>query len=548
MKSYRVLLVAAVAGVVLGLVTWHIGKREGAPEPAAREGEPGPGEPGVPPGPVDQEGRRLARGTVFLDENGNGSRDPGERGIPHVRVSDQLTVTETDREGQWSLPAHEEAIYFVVKPRGFRTPLSEQNLPLFYYIHREIQPPDIQGRSVQPTGPLPESIDFPLVGQEEADRFQMLVLGDPQPRNLEEVNYLAHDVLEELVGTSAAFALTLGDLAFDASDLYPAINRATGTVGIPFYNTHGNHDANYDGLDTYQHFETWRSVFGPRYYSFDYGPVHFMILSDVLYPQEGDRYITGLGEEQLEWIEADLSYVPRETLVVLAMHIPLTPASQTPDFGRLYEILKDRPHTLSFSAHLHTVSQGFLTEEHGWLGTTPHHHINAGATCGRWWGGARDETDIPHATSADGTPNGYFLVTFDGTGYSTRFKAARRPPDYQMQIEAPDEVDAARVRYAAVPVLVNFFNGNERSVVEMSVGGSAEWVPMRFAPQVDPLYARVTERESGQEASTAYHIWEGALPSDLTPGGHLIRVRATDMYGQVFTASRILRVQDQDGL
>ena len=34
----------------------------------------------------------------------------------------------------------------------------------------------------------------------------------------------------------------------------------------------------------------------------------------------------------------------------------------------------------------------------------PHHHINAGATCGRWWGGDKDETNIPHATSSDDKP------------------------------------------------------------------------------------------------------------------------------------------------
>ncbi len=347
------------------------------------------------------------------------------------------------------------------------------------------------------------------------------------------------------MGTSAAFAVTLGDIAFDDLELYPYYIRSTGTVGIPFYNTHGNHDANYDGLDTYQHFDTWRSFFGPRYHSFDYGPVHFVILSNVLFPEQGDRYFTGLGEEQLAWLREDLSYVPEDQLVVLAMHIPLAPAEQNPDYARLYELLQDRTYTLSFSAHSHVVSQGFLTAEHGWMGATPHHHINAGATCGRWWGGARDETDIPHATSADGTPNGYFVVSFDGNQYSTRYKAARRPADHQMQIEAPDEV--ARSELPATPVLVNIFNGNERSVVEMSVGETGAWVPLEFSPQVDPLYARVTERESGQRASVSYHMWEGRLPADLPPGGHLIRVRTVDMYGQEFNDSRVIMVSGEGG-
>ena len=482
----------------------------------------------------------VAQGIVFFDENENGLRDSGERGLPGVRVSDQRSVTVTDADGLWTLPERDEAIYFVVKPRGYMTPVSADNLPTFYYIHKNNEALPLEGPTVQPTGPLPESIDFPLVRQDEPDRFEALFLGDPQPRNLEEVNYLAHDVLEEMVGTNAAFAVTLGDIAFDNSETYLPFIQATGKVGVPFYNTHGNHDANYDGMDTYEHYDTWRTLFGPRYYSFDYGPVHFIILSDVLFPEQGDSYFTGLGQEQLDWIEEDLYYVPTETLVVLSMHIPLLPADRNADFARLYELLQGHPYTLSFSAHSHTVSQGFLTEEHGWPGAEPHHHINAGATCGRWWGGARDETDIPHATSADGTPNGYFVVSFDGNEYSTRFKAARRPSDYQMQIQAPDEV--GRSGLAETAVLVNIFNGSDRSVVEMAVGEEGEWIAMDLTPQIDPLYARVTERESGQGASVSNHMWEGRLPPDLPTGGQLIRIRTVDMYGQEYTGSRIVRV------
>ena len=149
------------------------------------------------------------------------------------------------------LPGHDEAIYFVVKPRGYRTSLSENNLPLFYYIHKTTPVLPLEGPTLQPTGPLPESIDFGLVPQEEPDRFEALVLGDPQPRDVQEVDYLAHDVLEEMVGTEAAFAIVLGDISFDNKETYLPYNQATGRVGIPFYNVHGNHDGNYDGMNTF---------------------------------------------------------------------------------------------------------------------------------------------------------------------------------------------------------------------------------------------------------------------------------------------------------
>jgi hypothetical protein len=483
----------------------------------------------------------MARGTVFFDRNGNGTRDRGEPGLAGVRVSDQLTVTKTDRLGRWELPAHQEAVYFVIKPRSYMTPLSDENLPRFYYLHKETEPLRLQSPTVPRSGPLPSSIDFPLVRQFEPDRFEAVIMGDPQPRDLTEVNWFAHDILEELNGTNALFAITLGDLTFDNLANYPAINQAVGTVGIPFYHVLGNHDANYDGgTDTHHHYETWRAFYGPPYYSFDYGRVHFVILADVLYPEGGTRYIAGLGQRQLDWLEADLSFVPKNQLVVLAMHIQLGSAERTPDFGRLYGLLQDRPHTLSFSAHSHTLTHMFLDMTVGWPGPEPHHHINAGAACGRWWAGETDETDIPHATGSDGIPNGYFIVTFDGDGYSTRYKAARRPADYQMFIAVPDEV--FRVELADTPILANIFNSSTRSRVEMSVGDSGEWIEMWHSPQPDPIYSRVAARQSEQQGNRSSQMWEGRLPVELPAGGHLIRVRTTDMHGQFYTGSRIIRV------
>jgi hypothetical protein len=78
----------------------------------------------------------------------------------------------------------------------------------------------------------------------------------------------------------------------------------------------------------------------------------------------------------------------------------------------------------------------------------------------------------------------------------------------------------------------------------MTVGESGEWVELDYAPQIDPLYSKVAREQSNQSASRCYHMWEGRLPADLAPGGHLIRVRTTDMHGQVFTGSRIIRVTD----
>src|SRR6185295_12718816 len=60
-------------------------------------------------------------GTVFLDRNGNGRRDPGEPGIAGVAVSDQDTVVVTAADGSFRLRAAGNGLVFVSVPSGYRS-------------------------------------------------------------------------------------------------------------------------------------------------------------------------------------------------------------------------------------------------------------------------------------------------------------------------------------------------------------------------------------------------------------------------------------------
>ena len=80
-------------------------------------------------------------------------------------------------------------------------------------------------------------------------KLSAILFADTQPRNQWEIDYIAHDVVEELIGTDAAFGVTLGDIMFDDLSLYPSLNRTIGLIGIPWYNVVGNHDINQDTTD-----------------------------------------------------------------------------------------------------------------------------------------------------------------------------------------------------------------------------------------------------------------------------------------------------------
>jgi hypothetical protein len=486
------------------------------------------------------------------------ARDRGEWGVRGVAVSNGREVVRTDWRGRYRIAVNHDGAVFVVKPRGYATPLDENGLPRFYTLHKPRgSPAGLDYPGVEPTGPLPEAIDFPLTRAREAEKFRMLLFGDPQPYTLEELDFLARDVVEPLVGADVAFGMTLGDLVGDDLSLFEPLNRIVGRIGVPWYNVIGNHDMNYRAASDAHADETFERVYGPPTYAFQVGRVHFVVLDNVIYTgwneqeQQLGRYEAGFREDQIEFVRNYLDGVSRRDLVVLAMHIPLDEFSEYAQQRRaLFEALAGHPHTLSLSAHTHIQYHHFFTEEDGVAAGRTHHHLNHATTAGSWWLGALDEVGVPHATMRDGAPNGYSILSFDGNAYRVEFRAARRPADYQMNVIAPAAVRAEDA--AQTEVIVNVFAGSERSTVEMRLGPNGPWRPLERVERVDPLYVEMLEREQSGEPplesalpqpQDSRHLWVGVLPVDPPRGTARLDVRTRDMFGHVYTATRIIHIE-----
>ena len=491
----------------------------------------------------------FASGTVFHDVNKNGNRDAGEKGLPNVAVSNGKEIVETDEKGNWKLPASEDVIFFVIKPSGWMNPLNKHKLPQFHYIHKPKGSPVSRHRGTPPTGPLPQSIDFPLHKQVEPDKFRAVFFGDPQPRNQTEIDYIANDIVAELIGTDAKFGVTLGDIMFDNLSLFGSLNQTIALIGIPWYNVIGNHDLNFEAkLDRYSD-ETFERVYGPPYYSYDYGKVHFIVLDNVDWNHDAQRnratYRGAFGKQQLAFVKADLARVPKDRLVMLMMHIPLT---STGDRKDLYRIIEKRPYTLSISGHTHWQAHQFIDRGDGWMGAKPHHHIVNVTVSGSWWKGAKDERGIPHTTMRDGAPNGYSIITFDGSEATFDFKAARFPKSHQLRIETPIVIKSTDS--AKTMVYVNVFSGSEKSTVKLRVN-DGPWLNLKKTVEIDPYYARMREEEiknkvPGPELNSptsSLHLWKGPLPANLPKGAHTLQAVTRDMYGREFSAKRVLRVE-----
>ena len=486
----------------------------------------------------------LARGYVFHDEDSNGMFDHGEAGVEGVRVSNGREVVVTNARGQYALPVSNDTILFVVKPSGWSTALDVNGISRGYYVHKPAGSPKTEYPGVSPTGPLPASVDFPLTRHHEPEQFDALLFGDPQPEDEEGVTHYAHDVVEELVGSDAMFGITLGDIVEDRLDLLDDINATTAQIGVPWHYVMGNHDMNKDSTTDDLADETFERVYGPPYYSFTYGKMHVIVLDSVY--REGDKFHAELGTRQLTFIENDLAHVPDDYLVVFAMHIPLVEFS---DKEALFNIAQKRSHLLMIAAHWHRIEQLFLGPDDGWRGETPLHHYVVGATGGSWWTGFRDASGIPHATMSDGSPNGYTVLSVNGSDYSFRYKAARRPEDYQMIITAPEKVIAAQA--AATEIVVNIFAASERATVEMRLGENGDWTPMARKRGVDPFVEAFHKREKAiapeeapwGEPNETNHLWTGTLPANPPVAMTVLYVRATDPIGATFSGRRLISIE-----
>lgn len=496
-------------------------------------------------------------GVVYEDTNKNEKKDRKEKVLPNVLVSNGVDVVSTDSNGRYQLELTNDAPVFVIKPSGYQFHLDAHNLPKFYYLHKPNGSPASEYEGVKPTGKLPKSLDFALFPAEENQQFTAFTFGDPQAYNLQEIQYFINGIIKDVDRSKAVFGISLGDLVGDDLSLHPPYKDAIKQIGLPWYNVMGNHDMNYDAKIDEHSDETYEKHFGPNNFSFNYGKVHFIILDNILYPdpRDGKGYWAGFRSDQLKFVENNLKHVPKDHLIVLAFHIPLEDNNgewfRVADREKLFDLLKDFPHTLSLSAHTHIQQQLFHGKDKGWKQEKPHHEYNVGTTSGDWYSGEINAQGVPESTMRDGTAKGYALIHFNGNSYEVDYKVAGKPEDYQMNVFAPKAVlKAERSRHS---VYANVFMGNPNDEVLFRIN-EGEWKKMKFTNEEDPKYqsnfykwdlsetAVRGRRPSKSMKST--HLWSARIPTNLEVGEHTIEIKATDMYGKVHYGSTTYKITE----
>ncbi len=475
----------------------------------------------------------VLKGSVFNDTNANGIKDAGENGISGILVSNQQQIVVTDKNGQFEIETASNSYVYVVKPNNYNLSRKGQ-----FYVDAA------QSNGTHNFGLTPKSVSA---------IFSTLMVGDPQMRGEKPLRAFRDDIVTEMFNYNVDFACFLGDIADNDLSIYSQEIDIVNRLPYPVFHVFGNHDINEKAPTATSASDVFKRSYGPDYYSFDEGEVHFIILNNVLYQgwnKDTDKrgeYFGGLTDIQYQWLKSDLAYVGKEKLIVILSHIPfLQQYTYSTEINRLFSLIEDRPNLLALSGHLHYIQNYFFDKSTFWNSSVPFQGMTIGAACGGWWTGPIDERGLPVSTSVDGSPNGYYRFTFEGNKYKYEFIPADHRPDFQVHITLSSD-DLRKGTLNEVYASINVFTATPKATVKVSFDNGKPILAENYtgkdlfiANTYDQRYNYDNWRPKQEDTD---HLWKIKIPEDLSVGCHSMTIEATDVNGEVYTGYKLFEIQ-----
>ena len=451
-------------------------------------------------------GGLLVSCSKSLSVSGSGAKSikgkvtAGGKGIGGVVVSDGFSVVQTSNNGKYEIlltPQSEHV--FVSIPSGYAFP-QEASIARHYKIVEE------------GIGEL----DFELQKLSVDDtKHQFIIWADPQVRNAGDVGkMMAQSVpdVQQFIRSQPASTLmhgiSVGDIVWDTPNLFADYNKAVAQCGIPFFQVLGNHDMDYNKGGDEMSDDTFKKNYGPSYYSFNRGQVHYVVLDDVLYLGSDRNYKGSITQQQLDWLKKDLSFVPKDKLVVLCVHIPVH--SSVDNKQALYDVIKE------YNVH---IMSGHTHNNRNSIRENVYEHVH-GTLCGAWWTGP---------VCGDGTPPGFGVYEVDGNTLKWQYKSIGKPLDYQLSAQVYTN-DQGRKE-----ALANVWNWDKEWKVEWwadeAYKGTLTNTP-GLDPQTVSLYKgdQLPKGRVFVEPMKTDHLFVAEVPN----GASKIKFVATDRFGRTY--------------
>lgn len=513
-----------------------------------KPGNTTPNRPSVP----DQKGATV-KGAVLCQG----------KGVPDVVVSDGIEVTRTDADGFFWLGSRMKNGYvFISVPSGYM-PECDGALPLFW------QPVSSKTK---------EALYFDLQ-EEKNDSFGLIVSADlhlADRYGSKDVTAFKEYYLPALSAVAAESAgkpvynIVLGDMTWDIYWNNLNLNRYRAMAKqfpVKTFHVLGNHDYDMSCTDDAKAAQQYVSTLGPVWYSFNIGKNHFVVLDDVVYKNvnQSRNHDTYVSDEQLEWLKKDLSFVPAEYRIFVAMHcaafdvqgissqgvlkvgLNFSPASKE---TALLECLKGREvHFITGDTHINQS----IPPESGCVSGADFYEHNVAAVCSSWWW----TWYLSHNhICKDGSEGGFLVFSAEGTELSWKYRTLSY--GYEKQFRAYDmnrvkevilsdpmyasfyNAYPSREKYGSIPanaVLVNVFNWDSRWRVKVTEGGVE--LPVTWKSIEDPYHTLCYDAprvlENGEYTSSfrtiaTQHIFMVCASS----GTSTLEIEVEDSFGNVY--------------
>jgi len=449
----------------------------------------------------------VGRGTIQGRVTGDG------RPLSGVLVSDGYRIARTNAAGEYELPIGPKSgrFVFVTTPRGYWADV--------FYV--PIGKALASGRA-----------DFSLAPKHQPDRFDFVfacdlgyLSSDPKKAGMAKTKASLREI--NALKPTPAFIMIQGDICIRANQGKNCVECFSVST-IPVRIGIGNHEIMVKQKNPYGAYER---LFGPTYYSFDWGPVHFIVLNGnkAMPHGKGNAVVHGAVEgSELAWLKADLAAQPKDKPLVVGVHIPIVstyPARRTDlDDGPFWETPNDKLLTDLFARHrVKLVLQGHMHEnERITVGGVE--YVESVSLSGSWWQGGKG---FERAT--DGCPRGYRIVSVDGAKITHRYHSSceshvdRRGEFMHLGGRISAKTDAA--------FTFNCYDAPSGSAAKARLDGGPWHAMVRFKYKSSPI-------------DKPHHFRLVTDTTRLGPGPHTIEARVTWPDGTVVLEKATFVVAD----
>ncbi|MDR2283136.1 MAG: calcineurin-like phosphoesterase family protein [Sphingobacterium sp.] len=491
-------------------------------------------------------------------------------GLANVVVSDGFEVTTTDENGIYYLPSEKKGKYVFISIPGNYEVATTMNAPQFFQ------------RLTQPAA-IVETKEFELKPVDN-EKHTVMILGDMHlARRTDDINQFQKGFLPDVNKSIQAYksagnkvyALTLGDMTWESywySNNYalPQYLAEMNKIEAMVFNTMGNHDNDPKAVGDWESENTYRSILGPTYYSFNLGKIHYVVLDNIEYLNVNDarNYNTKIVENQIEWLKKDLATLTdKSTPIVVAMHAhlhsnPSLNSSGSETTGYRITNADDFVNALKAFPTVHVITGHTHINYNVELATAPNiMEHNTGAVCATWWWTGNIGYAGNHICK-DGAPGGYGIWEMQGRELKWKYKAIGEQEDYQFRAYDLNQVHLTKDKYAPAytgaewnTYAAEYANPNKNNEVLINVWNYDKGWKVEVTENGTPLTVnRVRMRDPLHIISySAQRLNRNAVPTEdfvTTLTAHMFKVKAssststleirvTGRFGKVYRESMV---------